>query len=278
MTRPSSTIVPTRSPQPNLALFPDLFYLGPQRTGSTWLHSNMVRHPEIHIHRDKETFFFSTLGQPGHPRYKHGFLEDYLASFRESPLELLGKNYHSLRRCGRFYRPKLRADFTASYGVLPSAVIAEIVRFQPALRGIILVRDPISRARSHANKDLIRGRSQTADIHEMIEFVGSPEQMVRADYRGIIERWSQELPPGRIFVAPYGRISTDPTGLLDDISSFLEVSRIGGASRRHVHTRQNTTSGESMPDEVERKMEAVLGPLRESCRSLLEEIGPAKIY
>ena len=94
----------------------------------------MVRHPEIHIHRDKETFYFSTLGHPEHPRHRFEFLEDYLESFREMPLELLGKNYHALRRCGRFYRPKVRGDFTASYGVLPPGIIAEIIRMQPGLR------------------------------------------------------------------------------------------------------------------------------------------------
>jgi hypothetical protein len=271
-------MVRRRSPDPDLSLFPDLFYLGPQRTGSTWLHANMVRHPEIHIHRDKETFYFSTLGQPSHPRFRHEFLEDYLAGFRETPLEVLGKHYHALRRCGRLYRPRVRADFTASYGVLPPQVVAEITGLQPALRGIILVRDPVSRARSHANKDLVRHRAQKAAAGDLINVLRSPEQLARADYRGIIERWRGVLPPGRLFVAPYRRITDDPVGLLDDISGFLGVSRIGAASQRHARTRQNATSGEAMPPEVEREMEVLLAPFVEACRGLLEEIGPAKVY
>lgn len=271
-------LVRTRTAPPDLSLFPNLFYLGPQRTGSTWLHANMAKHPEIHLHRDKETFYFSTLGRPDHPRHRFEFLEDYLDSFRETPVDLLGKNYHALRRCGRLYRPKIRGDFTASYGVLPPGIIAEITRMQPDLRGIVLVRDPVSRAWSHAKKDLVRLREQPATQAEMIGFCRSPEQLERADYRGIVERWKRALRPGRLLVAPYSRISSDPEGLLDDISGFLGVARIGGASKRHVFTRQNVTSGEVIPADIQNELEALLGRARASCRQLLEEIGPAKIY
>lgn len=263
---------------PDLSHFPNLFYLGPQRTGSTWLHANMVRHPEIHLHRDKETFYFSTLGRPDHPRYRFAFLEDYLGSFRETPTELLAKNYHSLRRCGRLYRPKIRGEFTASYGVLPPDVIAEIIRLQPALRGIILVRDPIDRAWSHAKKDLVRGRAQPASPAQMVEFCRSAEQLERADYVGIMARWRKALRPGHLLVAPYARIGADPEGLLDDISGFLGVGRIGGASKRHVFTRQNVTSGEAIPPDSREQLEVLLGGAQASCRELLEEIGLAKIY
>ena len=271
-------VVRQRTERPDLSLFPNLFYLGPQRTGSTWLHANLSRHPEVHLHRDKETFYFSTLGKPEAPRYRFDYLEDYLASFREGPVELVLKNYHALRRCGCFYRPKVRGDFTASYGVIAEAVIAQVVRLRPDLRGIILVRDPVERAWSHAKKDLVRDRDTPAGEAEILAFLGSPDQLARADYRGIIDRWSKHLAPGRLFVAPYARIGSDPEALLDDINDFLGIHRLGGASKRHVTTRQNVTEGGGVPDSLRASVEAILADATTACRELLGEIGPGRVY
>lgn len=274
----TGSIVGQRTDHPDLSLFPNLLYLGPQRTGSTWLHANLSRHPEVHLHRDKETFYFSTLGRRDAPRYRFDYLEDYLASFRESPLELFLKNYHAVRRCRCFYRPTIRGDFTASYGVLPDQVIAQIVRFRPDMRGIILVRDPVERAWSHAKKDLVRGRETPAGEQEILAFLRSPDQLARADYRSIIGRWRKHLAPGRLFVAPYGRIGSDPEALLNEVSNFLGIRRVGGASKRHVTTRQNVTEGGGVPASLQAPVEAALSDSIASCRELLREIGPGKIF
>lgn len=271
-------LVRQRTEHPELSLFPNLLYLGPQRTGSTWLHANLSRHPEVQLHRDKETFYFSTLGRPDAPRYRFDFLEDYLASFRESPLELLLKNYHALRRCGSFYRPKIRGDFTASYGVIGEEVIAQIVRYRPDIRGIILVRDPVERGWSHAKKDLVRGRATPATDTELLAFLRSPDQLVRADYAGMISRWRKHLAPGRLFVALYARINSDPESLLDDINDFLGIRRVGGASKRHVTTRQNVTEGGAIPGPLRASLEAALAEARAACGELLREIGPGRVY
>jgi len=274
----ASTLIRKRSQHPDLSLLPNLFYLGPQRTGSTWLHANLSRHPEVHLHRDKETFYFSTLARKDSPRFRHDFLEDYLATFREPAGRRLLKHYHALRRCGVPYSPKVRGDFTASYGVLESGIIQQIMVLQPELRGIMLVRDPIERAWSHAKKDLLRGRPARPDDGQLLDFMKSPEQLVRADYGTVIRRWRDHLRPGCLFVAPYGRISSDPSGLIDDISGFLGIRRLGGASQRHLSSRQNVTSPEVVPQNLRAEMESILGEALASCHQLLSEIGPGKIY
>jgi len=271
-------VVRQRTENPDLSLFPNLLYLGPQRTGSTWLHANLARHPEVHLHRDKETFYFSTLGNPAAPRYRYDYLEDYLDSFRENTGALLLKHYHALRRCGSLYRPRVRGDFTASYSVLDENVIAQILRLCPEVRGIMLVRDPVERAWSHAKKDLVRGRDRAAGDDELLAFISSPDQLARADYRAAIGRWTRHLAPGHLFVAPYERIADDPGALLDEIEVFLGIRRLGGASSRHVTTRQNVTAGGAVSETMRRQIETVLSPAIASCRELLREIGPAKVF
>lgn len=267
-----------RTEHPDLSLFPNLLYLGPQRTGSTWLHANLSRHPQVNMHRDKETFYFSTLGRPDAPRFRYEFLEDYLDSFREPLARRVFKHYHALRRCGMFYRPRVRGDFTASYCVLDDAVIDQVMRLQPDIRGIILVRDPLGRAWSHAKKDLVRGRDQPAGEREMLDFISSPDQLARADYRGIITRWQRHLAPGHLFVAPYSGIGSNPEELLNAISSFLGIRCLGGASKRHVTTRQNVTPAAAISDSLEEEAKSVLASSVASCRELLDEIGPGRIY
>lgn len=271
-------VIRQRGQNPDLSLFPNLLYLGPQRTGSTWLHANLSRHPQIHMHHDKETFYFSTLGRPEAPRYRYEYLEDYLASFREGIGRRLLKSYHALRRCGRLYRPRIRGDFTASYGILDESVIAQMIRLQPDVRGIMLVRDPLDRAWSHVKKDLVRGRENPGSDEELLAFMCSPDQLARADYRGAIARWRKHLAPGHLFAAPYAMIGEDPEQLLDEISGFLGIRRLGGVSKRHVVTRQNVTSGDAVPDGLRRVAGNALSAATASCRELLEEIGPGRVY
>ena len=109
-------------------------------------------------------------------------------------------------------------------------------------------------------------------------FSDAEHEAERADYRAAIGRWRRHLGAGRLFVAPYNRIAGDPEGLLDDLSVFLGIRRLGGASKRHVTTRQNVTPGGGVPDALRAAAEEALAPAMASCRELLEEIGTAKIF
>lgn len=268
----------TRSAAPDLRLFPHFLVLGPQRTGSTWLHANLVRHPQVRMHRDKETFYFSTLGQPGHPRHRYEFLEDYLASFAESFSELALKNYHALRRCGRTYRPAVTGESTASYCVLPDEVIAGIMRLRPDLKAILFLRDPVARAWSHATKDLVRDRTDPPSDAEMRAFLQSPDQLARADYAGMITRWRRHLRPGHLLVLPYERIAADPEALLDEVNTFLGVECLGGASARHVSSRQNPAGGPGLSGRWRDELGILLADPIATHRRLIEDIGSGKLF
>ena len=42
---------------------PDFLIIGPQRTGTTWLHAHLRFHPQIFLSEPKELYFFSSLEQ-----------------------------------------------------------------------------------------------------------------------------------------------------------------------------------------------------------------------
>lgn len=261
----------------NIVGFPDFFCIGPQRTGSTWLHANLVRHPQILMHRDKETFFFSTIGEPSASRFRYPSLEDYLKSFSDTPGEWILKNYHALRRCGRFYSPQIRGESTASYCVLRDEVLEDLPALNPDLKIIMLLRDPVERAWSHAKKDLVRDTGKSATENEYLNFFARSDQMARADYSAILERWRAILKPGHILLAPSTRIESDPSGLISDVLRFLGVSLVNPASRRHLTSRQNSTSGGAIPPRLRSGLEEILERQILSFRDLSAQVGPAVI-
>jgi hypothetical protein len=255
--------------------FPDFFCIGPQRTGSTWLHASLVRHPEILMHRDKETFFFSTIGNTSSPRYRYPDLKAYLDSFKDTFGEVALKNYHALRRCGQLYKPHILGESTASYCVLEPLVLEDIRTINPNIKIIMLLRDPVERAWSHANKDLVRDTGKAATDEQYLDFFSRPDQLARADYQAIIERWRGFLKPGHILLAPSARIESDPAGLVSEVLGFLGASDRQAASARHLVSRQNPTAGESIPANLRKELEGVLGHRIENYRTLVAKVGPA---
>lgn len=265
--------IQTRTQRPDLRMFPDFLVLGPQRTGSTWLHANLVRHPSVRLHRDKETFYFSTLGRPDLPRFKYPYLEDYLESFKESPAELLKKNYSALRKSFRPYLPRITGESTASYSVLEPEVIGEITRIHPEMKAVLMIRHPFERAWSHAKKDLMRGREQAAPAEDFINFLKSPEQVARADYSAAIGRWTRFLKPGHFLVLPFDRILTNPEILVRKVEGFLEIGHCIRTGSRHLSSRQNPTADLRIPARYLAVLSEVLGPALDSFFELREKTG-----
>lgn len=269
-------LIPTRSEQPDLRRFPDFLILGPQRTGTTWLFFNLHMHPEILLHRMKETYFFSTLGKPGNPHFKFPFLEDYLDSYREPPGERLKKHYTCLRKSLALYRPKVLGEATASYALLPEEIVAEIVRLQPGLKGIIMLRDPVGRAWSHAKKTLVRGKEEPVGFEKFRAYFETSGQKQRAGYSAMIALWKKHLAPGNLYIGRYDRIATSPKALLEEMETFLGVTTKALYFNRHLTIKLNPTSEDSMPAEVRGFLEEFLAAEIVAYREILKDIGEGR--
>ncbi|TFH27229.1 MAG: hypothetical protein E4H00_09735, partial [Myxococcales bacterium] len=62
--------VRARAGEVDLEKFPDFLVIGPQRTGTTWIHENLRDHPDIGWPRAKEIYFFSRLKSAGNPKFR----------------------------------------------------------------------------------------------------------------------------------------------------------------------------------------------------------------
>lgn len=266
-------VIPTKSDHTDLRRFPDFLILGPQRTGTTWLYFNLHLHPQILLHRMKETYFFSTLGKPDHPHFLFPTLEDYLGSYEESLTEQLKKHYICLRKSLSFYRPKILGEATASYALLPDEIIAEIVRLNPKIKGIIMLRDPVERAWSHAKKTLVRGKNEPVGFEKFRAYFETSGQKQRAGYSTMIAAWKKHLAPGHLYIGRYDRIASGPKAFIEDVERFLGVTTKALYFNRHLHIKLNPTSEDSMPGEVRGFLEEFLARDVESYRELIREVG-----
>jgi len=257
----------------DLRFFPDFLIVGPQRTGTTWLHAHLRYHPQIMLSEPKELFFFSSLKTPDKPRFRSNELKSYLRFFHEPLWRVTLRNLISLWRYHGPYRPKVRGEATASYAALDRDVIADITALNPDVKIILMIRNPVDRAWSHAKKDLARNRGrQLADVsaEELERFFTDPYQRQCARYAENIDTWSACLRPGHLLVGLFDHIDTRPEALLLAVMSFLGVS----SDRRYVSdaVRQavNPTQPSKIPERHRRFLEELL---RDDAAQLRERFG-----
>ncbi len=237
-------------PRTSLRYFPDFFIVVPQRTGTTWLHANLRWHPEIFLAEPKEIFFFNRLDQPDHPKFVSADLAWYLKFFRPSPYLWAVEQAMALRYHGRFFRPKVRGEASASYAAMTDDLIAELATLGPRSKIILMVRDPVERAWSHAKKDLVRNRGRKMEDvadEEWQAFFADPYQLRCAHAGRMIAAWQRHFPASQLLVAAYDDVSRRPEELLIETMDFLGVSSgpryVGAQARETV----NPTSESRIP-------------------------------
>lgn len=246
----------------NLRKFPDFMVVGPQRTGTSWLDDNLRRHPGVFLPRRKEIYFFNLLEQKQHPKFRSDELSWYLRHFRDTPMSYVKKQFAHRRAYGRWYKPQVRGECTASYAVMGEEVIREIVKLNAGLRAILMVRDPVARAWSHAKKDLVvrRKRASMADVPdaEFMEFFQDPYQLACGRYSVSIARWQRALAPGHLFIGRFEDIVQRPEELLRQLYAFLGLDwdeRYASVARKKV----NPTNEEAIPDRYKGRLTDLFG-------------------
>jgi hypothetical protein len=245
----------------DLSRFPDFLIIGPQRTGTTWLHANLREHPEIFLAEPKEIFFFSRIKTPEHPKFQSDALAWYLARFRYPPWLLGYKHAMCLSRYGERFRPKIRGEATASYAAIDRDVIEEIAALNPEIKAIMMVRHPVERAWSHAKKDLARnlGRSLESVTDEQFHaFFRDPYQIRCARYTECLDNWRSVLAPNHVLVGRFEEVATEPIDFLTRVLRFLGVS----SEARYIPTSAketiNPTEGAAVPERHRRFLEDLL--------------------
>ncbi len=242
----------------DLALFPDFLIVGPQRTGTTWLHAHLRFHPQIMLSEPKEIFYFNRLKDPNHPRFESADLSWYLDHFREPWARRCAKTAIALWRFREFYRPVVRGEATASYAAMEPDLIDEVVSLKADVRVIMMIRDPVDRAWSHAKKDLVRKTGRRVDqvpAEEFREFFRDEYQVSCGRYVRNHDNWQSRLRPGHLYVGAFEEITRRPHEMMLEVMSFLGVRSDPHYISADVREEVNPTAKSSVPAEYRAYLE-----------------------
>ncbi|MGO9604459.1 MAG: sulfotransferase family protein [Candidatus Binataceae bacterium] len=189
---------------------PDFIAVGPQRTGTTWLHKVLTGH--IGLPTIKETDFFSKYFDRG--------LDWYLAFFSKCPAG---------REMG---------EIDPNYFGIPQAY-ERIARTIPQCKIVVSLRDPSERAWSSYR--IMRRDAWTR--------VGFEETVARNDviressrYAFHLDNWRRLFGSERVLVMLYEDLETDPQGYLDRICEFIGAPPIAVAGMPVATERVNTVT------------------------------------
>jgi hypothetical protein len=241
--------------------FPDFLIIGPQRTGTTWLHQILRKHPEVLLAEPKELFFFSRLKDRSSPKFQSALLDWYLDHFRDRWPRWMYKQARTLVRFRTLYSPRIRGEATASYAAMDRERIEEIAALRPDVKVLMMVRNPVERAWSHAKKDLSRNRGREAGEitdAEWQAFFRDPYQMRCAQYEENIANWRACLGEKNVFLATFEDVQQNPAALLGRVTRFLGVSD----DARYVdpellRSQVNPTGRSEVPERFRKVLEAL---------------------
>lgn len=188
------------------ALRPDFLVISPPKTGSTWLTTNLRRHPAVFIPKIKEVKYFSRY-------FKWLDLNWYLEQFAPGT--------------GR-----IKGEASPSYAILPLEKIRLIRRLMPDVKLLFLMRDPVSRAWSHAKHNYRYREANFSTGAGALEFVTDGQwgenfrhewPLNSGDYLGQLRRWLSVFPREQMFIGFFEDIAARPEALLCAVFAFLGV-------------------------------------------------------
>jgi hypothetical protein len=185
---------------------------GVQKGGSSALASYMLGHPEICMPRIKEVHYFNK--DSNFPATGIDY-SPYHAYFKPGPLH------------------KVLGDATPTYIYWPLAA-GRIADYNPAMKFIILLRNPVERAYSHWNM-FVKEKREPLSFEEALRAEpercrqnkpgqNAPTYMDRGYYSGQIARVWSLFPREQTLILRSESLKLEPAETLDRIAAFLGVS------------------------------------------------------
>jgi hypothetical protein len=253
------------------AKLPTFLGIGAPRAGTTWLHANLGKHPEIWLTPVKEVHYFDAR-QRGDPRgsfyrrhlrkrvRRYGSVATYRERWRDGTLlSQLAWDLHFFvpPRTNRWYRNIFRpgpgqiaGEITPAYSILKTQLVREIGEINPDLRVIYLLRDPVERSWSSAISELARRRGRSPEKitdQQLLRHFERTAHVLRTDYLRTFETWESVFGRDQMFVGFLDDIREDPGDLLIRLYRFLGVSDSeehvpAGLSRKVNSSREYSTA------------------------------------
>ncbi len=218
---------------------PDFICIGGQKCGTSWLMENLGRHPQIFIPRNLPYFDIHYFDL-----HFHRPLE-YYATFFEPGAD------------------KVKGECTPAYGFLTESRIRWIRRIVPDVRILLILRNPIERAWSHARMNLASDRgkdpSKVSDAEFMAHF-HSGRSTIRSDFLLMLQRWEDVFDRDQIQVLFFDDVHRDPQAMLTRALRHLGVDPHVDWSQWELDKVVNPGKQLSIPTHLRAELESIYRP------------------
>lgn len=247
---PTLKALPTK-PAPRMAHWaddprprkPSVVGIGAQKAGTSWLFAALRQHPGLWTPPVKETHYFDHLFCPDHRKWTgrnirnaaDGVRAHYVRVGKPMP-GALAAYLHRIETGPQFTEEWYRAIFspapagcrpveiTPAYCGLPPNGLDHLTQYLPKAQFIYLIRDPVDRFVSQLRMNLQRAGRKPATLDDWRREAADPVLEARGDYATYLPRWQARVPSDRLLVLPFGRIASDPEGLLAEVERFLGLT------------------------------------------------------
>lgn len=201
----------------------DFIVIGVQKAGTTALYDYLSEDPAISLSRVKEVHFFD-----------------------DDSLDWNAPDYGPYHAQFDWSGEAIRGEATPIYAYWPDAP-KRIARYNPAIRLILMLRDPVERAWSHWRMEYARG----VEIHPFSWCIREGRQrLFQADPWGVhrefsyvergfygeqLERLLEVFPPEQVMILQADDLRRNPNSALSAVSGFLGAPRPPCRRARDVH-------------------------------------------
>ncbi len=236
---------------------PDFLGIGTARSASTWLHSRLSQHPDVYLPELKELHFFNE-------RREHKPCDVSGASWTR-PVYFDPENPAHWRWYSQQFAPgkdKVKGEITPDYSTLSVGRVGQIKQHLPAVRIILLIRNPVERAWSGLRYSWQRHQGEALspeDVERLMRAALHPERLLRGDYPLTLTNWEAHFPAKQRLYIFYDDVVTQPSAELKRVAEFLEIDP-AKLEQTGDERRVNTAPAENVPPEVRERLQAYYEP------------------
>lgn len=171
--------------------------IGAQKCASTWVHRILTDHPDATIYPDKESDFFSTFYARGYQWY-------------ENQVGVTGTT-------------KVAGEISPSY-FADSDTPFRVYQYNPDMRIILSLRDPIERAYSNHLHVVRLGYFAGPNLDFEAGLQNNPMYLENSRYAKHLARWLEFFSPDQILVIFQEDIVSDPLEQAQNLYRFLNIA------------------------------------------------------
>ena len=222
-------------------MLPHFLCIGAQKAGTSWLFNQLQEHPAIWMPPVKELHFFDHLFVAQNRRWTTWHIHQgvrtalkyqisnfyspdwafisYLVDLASS--EIFTEAWYRRAFARRAAEGKVLGDVTPEYSTLPVPGLRYVRALLGAVKVIYIIRDPVHRALSQLRMNASRRKSGDLSEADWCDMAEDREIDNRGDYRAYVPRWREHWAESDLLFIPYGRIGSDPNGVMREIEGFL---------------------------------------------------------